>query len=163
MEPKAFLLAAVLGIGATITTDLWTRITRSAFGVPLTDWCLVGRWVGHFAHGKFVHNSIGKASAVSGECLIGWLFHYAVGVVLAAMFLAVVSVDWASAPTPFLAIAFGAVTVLLPWFVLHPGLGAGVMASRAPNPTQARLRSLINHMVFGFGLFATASALQLAV
>jgi hypothetical protein len=37
--------------------------------------------------------------------------------------------------------------------VLQPSLGLGIASSRAPNPTQARLKSLATHTVFGLGLY----------
>jgi hypothetical protein len=36
---------------------------------------------------------------------------------------------------------------------MQPAFGFGVAASKTPNPAQARLRSLMNHAVFGFGLY----------
>jgi len=35
-------------------------------------------------------------------------------------------------------------------------MGAGIAACKTPNPAQARLRSVINHTVFGFGLYIGA-------
>jgi Protein of unknown function (DUF2938) len=43
---------------------------------------------------------------------------------------------------------------------LHPGLGLGIAASKAPNPMEARLRSLMNHAVFGVGLYVSALILS---
>jgi hypothetical protein len=39
---------------------------------------------------------------------------------------------------------------------MHPSFGLGVASSKAPNPTQARLRSLMSHAVFGVGLYVSA-------
>ena len=65
-----------------------------------------------------------------------------------------------SSPTLMPALIFGIVTVGFPLFVMHPAFGLGLAASKAPNPMQARLRSLINHVVFGFGLYLSALALN---
>ena len=43
-----------------------------------------------------------------------------------------------------------------PFFVLQPGMGAGIAASKTPDPTAARLKSVIGHTVFGLGLYAAA-------
>jgi hypothetical protein len=40
-------------------------------------------------------------------------------------------------------------------------IGLGVASARAPKPTQARLKSLGTHVVFGLGLYAGALALRL--
>jgi hypothetical protein len=53
------------------------------------------------------------------------------------------------------ALIFGIVTVAIPFFVMHPSFGLGVASSKAPNPTQARLRSLMSHAVFGVGLYVS--------
>jgi hypothetical protein len=39
---------------------------------------------------------------------------------------------------------------------MQPGLGAGIAASKTPNPNKARLRSLLNHFIFGVGLYICA-------
>jgi len=54
------------------------------------------------------------------------------------------------------ALIFGIVTVGMPFFIMHPSFGLGLAASKAPNPTQARLRTLMNHVVFGVGLYVSA-------
>jgi hypothetical protein len=51
------------------------------------------------------------------------------------------------------AIAFGVVTVLVPFLVMQPAMGLGVAASRTPRPRAARVQSLITHTVFGLGLY----------
>jgi hypothetical protein len=46
--------------------------------------------------------------------------------------------------------------VAAPFFLMQPGMGAGIAASRTPRPAAARLHSLINHAVFGLGLYLAA-------
>ena len=50
----------------------------------------------------------------------------------------------------------GLLTVVAPLSVLQPALGAGIAASRAPNPNAVRLRSVLTHAVYGLGLYASA-------
>jgi hypothetical protein len=52
-------------------------------------------------------------------------------------------------------------TIVAPWFVMQPAMGAGVAASKTPNPSAARLRNLATHAVYGIGLFASAVALSI--
>ena len=73
-----------------------------------------------------------------------------------SVFVAVVGPDWLQHPTLIPAIIFGVVTVLAPFFIMQPSFGLGFAASKTPNPTQARLRSLMNHTAFGVGLFLFA-------
>lgn len=49
-------------------------------------------------------------------------------------------------------------TIAAPWLVMQPGMGAGVAASKTPNPRAARLRNLATHTVYGIGLYACAAA-----
>jgi hypothetical protein len=54
----------------------------------------------------------------------------------------------------------GLATLAIPFFVMQPSFGLGIAASKTPNPTQARLRSLMNHAVFGLGLYISALAIS---
>ncbi len=42
---------------------------------------------------------------------------------------------------------------------MQPAMGAGIAASRMPNPRAARLRNIATHTVYGFGLYCAAVAL----
>jgi len=57
------------------------------------------------------------------------------------------------------ALCFGIGTVVLPFFVMQPAMGAGVASSRTPTPVLNVLKSLANHTVFGLGLYAAALAI----
>ena len=48
-----------------------------------------------------------------------------------------------------------------PYLIMQPGLGMGIAASKTPKPNVARLRSLVNHTVFGLGLYLSALGLSL--
>jgi hypothetical protein len=151
------LSAAVLaGLGATAAIDLWSLFLRRAFGIQSLDYCLLGRWLLHMPRGTFAHRSIGAAEPVRHECPTGWAAHYGIGTGFALLFVLLVSRRWLERPTPVPALAFGVVTVLVPWLVMQPALGLGVASSRTPNPGQARLKSLLTHTVFGLGLYLSA-------
>jgi len=49
--------------------------------------------------------------------------------------------------------------VVFPFFIMQPLLGLGIAASRTPKPTQARLKSLGTHAVFGVGLYMYVCAI----
>ena len=61
-------------------------------------------------------------------------------------------------PSPGPALLIGAVTVLAPWLVLQPALGAANASSKTPTPVLNGLKSLVTRTVFGFGLFVAAHA-----
>jgi len=150
--------AAVIGAGATIAMDAWMLVRRQLLGTPLPDYALVGRWVGHFARGRFRHPRIAAAQAIPGERWIGWTFHYAAGIAFAAILLAAFGTDWARMPTLLPALAVGLGSVAAPFLVMQPAMGAGIAASRTPRPASARLQSITTHAVFGLGLYAAALA-----
>ena len=148
----------VVGIGATGVMDLWLLLLKR-LGVPTGSFALIGRWVGHFAHGSFVHPAIAKAPEVRGELAIGWVTHYVIGVTYAAALVAITGVQWLAEPTWRPAVVFGATTVLAPLLVMQPAMGAGFAASKTPAPVVNCLRSLANHTVFGVGLSLSANAI----
>jgi hypothetical protein len=146
--------------------DLWGLFLKRAFNIPPPNYCLVGRWLLHMSGGVFRHKSISAAAPKPGECAAGWFAHYLIGVLFACAFVALATQEWLRAPTPLPALGFGVVTVVIPFFIMQPAFGLGPAAARTPNPTQARLRSLMNHFAFGLGLYLSAlllSALMQAV
>jgi hypothetical protein len=154
MQAFDFVVRAVaIGAGATAVMDLWAVLLQRLWGIPPSNWGMVGRWVGHFPRGQFVHDSIAAAPAVRGELAIGWLAHYAIGITYAALLLAIWGLSWARQPTLWPALIVSLVALVAPFFLLQPGMGLGVAGSRTPNPTVTRLRSVLNHTVFGLGLY----------
>jgi hypothetical protein len=93
---------------------------------------------------------------------VGWIAHYVIGAVY-ALTLALVSGNWLAQPTLLPALLFGIGTVLVPFLVMQPSFGLGIAASRTPNPTQARLRSLMAHTTFGVGLYVCAVGVRYVV
>jgi len=152
--------AALIGSGATVVMDAWGIARRRLLGIPTMNYGLVGRWLAYLPRGRFYHDPIAKAPPVRGELAIGWIAHYAIGIAFAAALLAIWGLEWAQRPTLGPALALGIGTVAAPFFVLQPGMGAGIAASRTPRPNAARLQSLVTHAVFGLGLFATASLIN---
>lgn len=149
-----FLLKSViLGIGATLTLDLWTLFLQHAFKVTPPSFCMVGRWLLYMPEGIFRHSHIGSTPQKHGECTVGWIAHYLTGIAFAVGFIAFAGWDWLRQPTLIPALVFGTATVLAPFFIMQPSLGLGIAASKTSNPLQARLRSFLNHFVFGIGLY----------
>jgi hypothetical protein len=89
-----------------------------------------------------------------------WAAHYSIGIAFAFLLLAIWGLDWARSPTLWPALVIGVATILAPWFLLQPGMGAGVAASRTPNPRAVRLRNLVTHLVYGVGLYLSALILS---
>jgi hypothetical protein len=155
--------AIAIGVGATLAMDLWNLFLKRAFSMPSLDYCLLGRWVRHMPGGTFRHANIAAAPQKPLECTVGWIAHYTIGVVFALVFVAFTSGDWLARPTVLPALLYGIATVVFPFFIMQPSLGLGIAASRTPNPTLARLKSLVTHMVFGVGLYICALGVRYAL
>ena len=158
MSPGAtyFVGAVVVGLGATFFMDVWALFMKRAFNIPLANYCLVGRWLRHMREGTFMHASIAAAPQKRSECAVGWIAHYVIGIVYALLLVAVVSGSWLVQPTLLPAMLFGIGSVLVPYLIMQPSFGLGIAASKTPQPTQARLRSLMAHTSFGVGLYVSA-------
>lgn len=146
-----------IGFGATVLIDVWALLLKRLFGIPSLNFGMVGRWLGHLAGGRFRHAAIAQATPVRNELAIGWIAHYAIGVAFAAGLIAIEGLAWARQPTLLPALLFGLATVLFPFLVMQPGMGAGFAASKTPEPARARLRSLLTHGVFGIGMYGSAA------
>ena len=72
------------------------------------------------------------------------------------LLLAFAGLGWARQPTLPPALLFGWLTLAAPFLVMQPGMGAGLAASKTPDPMAARLKSVIGHTVFGLGLYGAA-------
>jgi hypothetical protein len=156
IEATTILGAIAIGIGATLVIDLWNLFLKRTFRIPSVSYCLLGRWFHHMLGGTLRHASIADAPQRPLECTVGWIAHYTIGVVFALVFVGFTSGDWLERPTVLPALLYGIGTLVFPFFIMQPSFGLGIAASRTPNPTQARLKSLATHIVFGVGLYVCA-------
>jgi len=154
---EAVVCTFVIGVAATAIVDLWAMGLRRVLRTPAADFRFVGRWIGHMPRGRFTHERIAAAPAIPGELALGWLVHYATGVVFAGVLVAAAGPAWLKAPTFLPAVGFGLLTVAAPFLIMQPAMGLGWAASRAPRPAVARVRSLSTHLIFGVGLFGSAA------
>jgi hypothetical protein len=146
----------VVGFGATVLMDLWAILLWKVFGQSRPNWAPVGRWFWHLKNGVVFHDDIGKAEPYAHELALGWVSHYAVGILYGLILALIVGDGWFAAPTFLPAWILGIVTVGAGWFLLQPGLGIGVAASKLPNANKVRVLNLVSHTVFALGLFGTA-------
>lgn len=161
MQTLLFIL--VIGIGATAIMDIWAVVRKYLLGIPFLNYGMVGRWIGHTTKGHFYHKSISASEAIPNENLIGWISHYIIGILIAALLISLYGVKWMNDPTIIPALTIGIITVVAPFFILQPGMGAGIAAAHTPTPTSARIHSLINHAIFGFGLYLSGWTLNLFI
>lgn len=150
---KVLIDAVLLGVGATVFMDVYALIIKKLWNIPSLDYRILGRWIGHFKNGKFTHPNIIQAPPIQGEKALGWMAHYTIGIVFAYVLLFFWGENWLVHPTVFPAVFIGLATTLAPWLMMQPAFGFGIAASKLPNPTVARLRSLQAHLIYGIGLY----------
>ena len=86
----SLISAILIGLGATLTTDLWALFLRRVFKITSPNYCLVGRWLRYMPEGIFNHSNIASAPQKSAECTVGWIAHYLIGITFASAFVALV-------------------------------------------------------------------------
>lgn len=145
-----------MGLGGTIFMDIWAMILHRFFGEPAPNWGPVGRWFWHLPKGRVFHDSIANAEAYRHEVVLGWISHYAVGILYGIILTLIVPAGWFAGPTFTLPFVVGIVTVGAGWFLLQPGLGIGWAASKVANPSKVRALNLVAHTVFALGMYAIA-------
>lgn len=152
-------LTATIGIIATAFLDLFNFLRHEFLGQPLTKYEHIGRWVLYMFDGQFQHESIVKAAPLQGELLLGWLGHYGIGIAFAAILLGLWGASWLKSPRLLPAMIVGLATSVVPFFILQPGMGAGIAGTLTPDPLALQLKVLITHAVFGLGLYLAGAGL----
>lgn len=160
MTTEFFQSAVLIGIGATAFMDFIAFAQKHMLSQQILNYAMVGRWLGHMTQGRFIHRPISASEAVRLEGLLGWSAHYLIGILFALVFLRLVDENWLMDPNLIPAAMFGVLTVLAPFVILQPGMGAGLAARHTPNPNVARARSLFAHLSFGVGLWVAAICLS---
>lgn len=146
---ETVVASLIMGTVATVVIDLWAVILGKLFKLPTTDWAMVGRWFGHLPKGRLIHKPISASSEIAYEGGIGWGLHYVIGIIYAFFYLLLVQ----GTADLLTATLFGVITVLVPWFVLQPGLGLGCFARLANKPNTIRVVNLSIHTLFGAALY----------
>lgn len=145
--------SVVIGVIATAFLDLWNMLRHYVFDVPLTKYEFIGRWMLYMLDGKFYHASIKQSPAINGELLAGWVGHYAIGVAFAVILLMLCGLKWLQSPKLKSAMLVSMATVVIPYFVMQPGMGLGIAGSASPDQVATIMKVIISHIVFGFGLY----------
>jgi len=158
-----WLSTLLMGMAATALTDLWTLVRFRLLGVAKPSFGLVWRWLAGIPAGRFQAPNLKQAPAVPGETWLGWCLHYLIGVSFAAALIIWQGAPWLAKPTLLPALGVGLITVLAPFLLMQPGMGLGIAAAKTARPNSARLHSLITHLLFGFGLFASAALMRIFV
>lgn len=154
MSGESFVLQAVVsGVFATVVLDLWQRLVHATAGIPPANWAFVGRWFAYIPRGRLVHRPIADTPAVEGELALGWTLHYLIGVIYGFAYLGLMVYGLGRPPSLLNGAVFGACSVVIPWFILQPGLGIGIMGRKTPKPAIPIFNAFANHVVYGIALY----------
>lgn len=145
----------LIGLGATAIMDLWLLLLKKA-GIPGLNFAFLGRWVGHIFRRQWFHQSMAKAQQIRGELALGWCCHYVIGILFAFLLIGITGLAWLQHPTLLPALLTGMVTVAAPLLIMQPAMGAGIASCKTVTPVKNCLKSLLNHSVFGIGLYLAA-------
>lgn len=157
MNVSDLIISSVfIGVGATIVMDVVAIILKKAFNISSLNYSLVGRWIGYFPKGKFMHQNVAELAPIKGETALGWTAHYCIGITFAFLMLLIWGDLWLLHPTVVLPVVYGIVTTLASWVLMQPAFGQGIAASKTSHPWKARGRSLMAHAIYGLGIYIAA-------
>ncbi|MFW2372562.1 MAG: DUF2938 family protein [Gammaproteobacteria bacterium] len=118
----------------------------------------IAKWVHGLARGQFYHSNIDNTPALDHEFIIAALFHYIIGGGAVALGYAVlISLQYAPLMAWHipLSIAFGLMTCMLPWFILMPAIGKGVLGTKMAMGAKPVLAPILSHIAYGLGIGIT--------
>ena len=149
------LIEAILsGIWATFFMDsLAKSLSKRSIIYPFIIPEAMGRWFLYMCKGKFIHRDINKTRALKNEYTWYYLSHYLIGIFLTGFYLFLAYSFQALRENAWMALLYGLLTVVFPWFWLLPSIGLGFMAKSSARRGQILRTNLINHTNFGLGLF----------
>lgn len=149
----------MIGIAATVTMDVGSalvRYTGLAAGLPPV---YIGRWFLGIARGQLIHQDIASAAATRAEVPAAMIGQYVVGVALALVYGWLCQAQGWLPSNPVHAILFGLATNALPWLVMFPAMGYGLLGRKGPSEALLLRSSLANHLFYGIGLWWSAALL----
>lgn len=142
-----------MGIFSTFFMDTLGRtLVKLKIVRPALESYILGRWVLYILRGKFVHKDIHQTPALKNEKNAALISHYLIGIVLIGIYIFLETKIPVLRTQILMPIIFGVTTVLLPWLWLYPGIGFGLLASKAKNKLDFIIFSIINHLNFGIGM-----------
>jgi hypothetical protein len=150
---SAFLSMVVVGCLSVAVLDLWQRLAHRLGGLPPTNWAVVGRWLLMLLRQGILFNTeLAQAPPLPRERLIGWVFHYIIGVVYVWIYVTLWQPNWGLDNPLADGLLFGAVSAVVPWLFFMPATGAGLFGSCTPRPVFVSLSALVVHAIFGVAI-----------
>ena len=145
-----------VGLLSCLVMDLWQRLLKLTYGINPSDWKIIGRWFIFLIIKQKVYNpNIENEKPFKNELIIGWVFHYFIGIVYSLGFFVLMQFFDIFKANLIDGLIFGLVTLVIPWFFMLPVLGKGFLASKTPRPFFISSLSIWSHVAIGvaIGLF----------
>ncbi len=146
----------IVGLLSCLVMDVWQRLLKLTYGINPSDWKIIGRWFIYLVLKQKVYNpNIENEEPYENELLIGWIFHYFIGIVYSLGFFILMKVYNIFEANLIDGLIFGLVTLVIPWFFMLPVLGKGFLALNTPRPFFISSLSIWSHVAIGvaIGLF----------
>lgn len=153
---QLILQTIFIGITATIILDLWAWLLNRLFQLPITNWAMVGRWFGHLPSGQWIQSDLSTVYPIPFELVFGWCIHYLIGIGYVAILLCFEGTGWLIQPTILPALLLSWILLIAPFFIMMPGMGAGIAGAKTVHPTTTRIISILGHSIFGLSMFISA-------
>ena len=150
MDP--ILTGVVAGVLGTIAMDSLNHLFARIGLILKIDVGMIGRMSAGWARGRFRYRDPSEMEQVANEMFLGYVTHYAIGVILAIPFVLGWDLFVGRPASPVWALAYGVVTTVASHFFVFPSMGLGVFGRKSPEGIRAPLSSLANHLFYGVGL-----------
>jgi hypothetical protein len=154
------LRAALVGIGGTIV--LGSLCLPDAAHVRRTcDRLENGRpLAGPYVEVRVRSDKHRAGRAGAGRTCAGLDIPYVIGIAYGLLLVAIWGAGWLRQPGIAELLILALALLVLPYFVMMPGMGMGMAGSRTPKPNVTRLKSVIGHSMFGIGMYLTAGLME---
>jgi len=142
-----------MGAFSTVVMDIGEHVVKALS--PLSESLepqYLGRWILNMFNGVFLHEDIQIANQFRFEIPVAILFHYVTGVVLVGIFLWLRSNIKNFPDSIYMGLAYGWVTLLLPWLIMFPALGFGFFGLGVNNDMNNIAASIMAHSFYGLGM-----------
>lgn len=141
-----------IGLFATLIMDLFNVLGKKMKFHGGGSYVVIGRWFGGFYRGRFTHKNILTETPFPYEKYVGLFCHYCIGVLLAWIYLMSVDLMGVQAHQLGWSVTYGTITNILPWFIMFPACGFGMLALKGPAPVSMLRSSFCNHLGYGIAL-----------
>jgi hypothetical protein len=149
---RVMLVILCVGVFATLSMDAWNAVLDMTDGITL-DWHLMGRWVLDWFSGDMIMRHIQTSPSHAHDGAMGWVAHYATGVVYAYLYFILVISLFHKRNTWLHAVFFSFCFMLMPFLLYQPAVGMGYFGDLTAHPDKVRIVTLSFHAAFGTGLF----------